>query len=261
MPSHIDRRKVLAEIDQRTWQLWMLSLLITGSLTFGFALFLFPSLQISISALRTHQTNLPQLVGGLLVLVLLGGIYIVLKQRELNALRNFVIASYITACEARDNYPRDSLTGVLDRSALPDLLKFENTRAERTHLPFSLVIFDIRNFTSLNEREGHMVGDLILKELALTLQKTVRQSDSVLRYEGDQFLCVLAGTPREGAGAFVRRVQTALERTSRLRTLTLDFGIASYREGMDVEALLAEAEGELTSKLAAGEPPSGSFAV
>jgi len=243
-----ERRKQLAEIERRSWQLWALSLMIMGLLALGIVLFFYPALRAPVEYFGHRHLNLPQLVLGLFSLVVLSGFYVVTKQRELNALRNFIIAAYTAAAVSRDAYPRDSLTGALDRSALPDVLRHESARAERTHSSLCLVLFDIQKFHLVNEREGNMVGDLVLKELALTLQRTARQTDTVLRYGGDQFLCLLAGTPREGADPFVRRIHIACERVSRLRNLILDFGIAVHQAGADPEATVAEAEQDLAAR-------------
>lgn len=254
MLPHAERRQQLAEIDRRGQQLWALSLIITGLLAFGIALIFYPALVGRVESLRIHHRDLPQLIGGLLTLVVLSGIYVFTKQRELNALRNLLIASYMAAAASRDDYPRDSLTSVLDRSALPDVMKKEAAHADQTRSPFCLVLLDIRHFRAINEQEGNMVGDLVLKELALALQRTVRQTDLVLRYAADQFLCLLVGTPQEGSEYFLQRAHNACGRVPRLRNLTLEAGIAVYKAGSDPDALLAEAERNLALKKQAGMP-------
>lgn len=248
MLPRAERRHQLAEIDRRSQQLWALSLMITGSLAFGIALILYPALSGRVESLRIHLRNLPQLVGGLLTLVVLSGIYVVTKQRELTALRNLLIASYMAAAASRDIYPRDSLSNALDRSALPEVLRQEAARTDQTRSPLSLVLLDIRRFHAINEREGNLVGDLVLKELALTLQRTVRQADLVLRYGADQFLCLLVGASPDGGACFLRRVNEACGRVARLRNLSLEAGVAVYQAGGNPEATVAEAERSLARK-------------
>lgn len=240
-----ENRKQLAEIERRSWQLWGLALLVMISLAFGIMLLVYPIVAGYVQIFEFGRKNLAHLVYGMLTLVILSGIYIVLKQRELNALRNFIVASYASAALFKENYPHDSLTGVLDRSALPELLKNESTRADRCHGPFCVVIFDISGFRKINEREGNLVGDLVLKEFALTLKRTIRQSDSVLRYGPDEFLCLLAGTPREGGEVFVRRAEKGCEHVARLQGLAFTLGLSARQVGVNPEDVVAHAEGEL----------------
>src|SRR5579872_6214046 len=97
MQEHPERRKQLLDIERRSWQLWAISLTITGGLSFGIALLLYPILNGYAEHLDLERRYLPQLVCGLLVLVVLFGVYAVMKQREMNAVRNFIIASYALA--------------------------------------------------------------------------------------------------------------------------------------------------------------------
>jgi diguanylate cyclase (GGDEF)-like protein len=136
----------------------------------------------------------------------------------------------------------------LARSALPEVLAQQCAQAERLRHPLCLVLFDIQEFSRINEREGNLAGDLVLKELARVLRTTVRLSDTVLRYGADQFLCFLAGTECNGAAAFVSRVHKACERVSRLRNLRLNVGISVYQAGADPEAIATDVERDLAAK-------------
>jgi diguanylate cyclase (GGDEF)-like protein len=243
-----EHRKQLAEIERRSWQLWGIALLMTGTLAFGILLLVYPVLAGYARRLELERRNLPQLAYGMLTLVILSGTYIVLKQRELNALRNFIVASYASAALTKEDYPHDPLTGLLDRSALPDLLKNESARADRSRGPFCVAIFDIHGFRMINEREGNLVGDLVLKEFALTLQRTIRQSDSVLRYGPDEFLCLLVGTPRAGGDVFVRRVEKGCEHVARLQGLTFTAGLSARPAGVNPEEVVAHAEVDLRQR-------------
>lgn len=246
-------------IERRSWQLWMISLTVMCSVTFGFTLLLYPVLEGYAEHLHLGRRGLPQLVYGLVVLVILTGVYTVLKQRELNALRNYIIASYASSGGSEDDYLHDSLTGALDRSVLPELLKDQSERADQVNGPFSVVILDIYGFGRINEREGNLVGDLVLKEFSMLLQRTVRHSDSVLRYGPDEFLCLLAGSPRQGAEIFVRRVEKGWERTARLRGFTFTTGVSEYRTGANPEEVLADAEANLAKAAPRSVSATASF--
>jgi diguanylate cyclase (GGDEF)-like protein len=248
MQARPERRKQLAEIERRSWQLWGISLTITGGLTFGITLLSYPVLQGYAEQLQFERRYLPQLVYGLLVLVVLSGIYTVMKQRELNALRNFIVASYGIGAASEGNYSTDALTGVLDRSALVELMRTASARANKIRAPFCLVIFDIWDFKTLNAREGNLVGDLVLKELALVLMRTIRKADWVMRYGPDEFLCLLESSSRQGGQAFVQRVEKGCARSDRLRGVRIITGLAEYSPGEDAELVVGDAERDLQKR-------------
>jgi len=241
-----ERRRHLREIERRGWQLWAVSLIITLALTLGIVLTLSPALREHVEFYAEEYEILPQLALGLVTLVVLSAFYLVAKQYELNQMRNFIVATYAESAMLRETCPADPLTGLLDRSALPEALLHEAARSERFHTPLCLVMLDIRGFTHLNQAQGNLAGDAILKDLARSLLAVARQTDTLLRYGADEFLCFLPGTPREGAEAFIRRVRAALKQVTRLRALVLDAGMAVYQEGRNAEAALAEAERQLS---------------
>lgn len=201
--------------------------------------------------IETRQAQvLPQLVFGLLTLVILASAYVITKQHELNEVRAFIISNYSDSALVRETLPRDPLTGVTDRRALSEVLNLETTRANRYRSTVGLVLLDIRGFSKINETEGNLAGDLVLKDLAGTLNSTVRKTDIVTRYGPDQFLCFLPGTEQRGAETFLRRLEKARLQSARLRGLTLDHGLTVYRKGDQPDALLAGLERELKAKRA-----------
>jgi diguanylate cyclase (GGDEF)-like protein len=118
------------------------------------------------------------------------------------------------------------------------------------------VLCDIRDFGKFNERAGNMAGDMVLKDIAQTLQATVRQTDTVLRYGADEFLCLLPRTDSAGGAAFVRRVRQASQRAARLRDFALDTGLAVYHSGSDVNVTLADAERDLATQKTSTTAPT-----
>lgn len=248
-------RKELLQLDKRSWHLLALSLSITIFLALGIAAFFFPVMKWRVFAFDVRIVRiLPQLTVGLLVLVILQASYIVGKQRELNELRNLIITRYSEIAALGADCPKDPLTGVLARRALPEVLQRESTWVDRYRIPLCLVLFDIRDFSKINTKEGNLAGDLVLKDLAQAIQATVRQTDSVLRYGPDEFLCILPRTDLAGGNAFTKRVGKECERLGRLRDLTLDIGTAVYEAGMDVNAVCVDAERDLSRRKGAPHP-------
>jgi diguanylate cyclase (GGDEF)-like protein len=261
MADRLERRKqhqgLMERIDQQNWHLWMVSFCITICLALAIASFFYPAIRWHVDRLEVLYGILPQLIMGLLTLVLLCVIYIVLKQRELNELRKFLIATDLEAQRLRQELPRDALTGSLDRRALPDVLKREVRWVDRYRVPLSLLLFNVRGFRAINASEGNLVGDEVLKSLAASIEATARQTDTILRYGPDRFLCFLPRTDPKGARAFARRVIEACQRNPRLRDLCLSFGIAEYHPGSGPEKLLADVDGALArTGGAASHPPA-----
>ena len=249
-PQNIYRE--LGDLDRRGWGLWVVSLSISVALATGFAALFVPALKGGIIKFGTrHLEFLPQLLTGLVTLVFLAGIYVVIKQRELNEVRRLLISTYAEVPLGREAYARDSMTGALDRRALPDILEMEAARANRYRAPFCLVLSDIRGFREINTQSGNLAGDLLIKDVGKILQSVVRKTDVVVRYGPDEFLCLLPATDCQGGEHFTGRVAKALEGSAQLRSVALDFGIAAYQPGLDADAVLAEAERDVERKRAA----------
>ncbi len=252
-----EQRRELAQIDRRVWHLWALSITVTLVLALAILVFFYPALKWRVYTLEPRVLEvLPQLILGLLALVVLESVYIIVKARELMELRNFILTIAADADRLSADYPWDTLTGVLDRRALPDIFQRETSWVDRYRIPLCLVLFDIREFSKINDKEGNLAGDVVLKELARTLQVTVRRSDSILRYGPDEFLCLLPRTDVEGGEAFIRRLGEACRASTRLRDLVVDSGLALYEAGRDANAVLAEAESILAVKREKARSPS-----
>ena len=86
---------------------------------------------------------------------------------------------------------RDSLTGLLNHAAIRDSLKREMDRARRDASPLTVVMIDVDNFKLINDTEGHMAGDGVLREVGHRLTGSIRPYDAVGRYGGDEFLLVM----------------------------------------------------------------------
>ena len=244
----------MERIDRRNWHLWMVGFCITICLSVAIASFFYPAIRWHVDRLEVSYGILPQLITGLLTLVLLCVIYITVKQHELNELRNYLIATNLEARRLREELPRDPLTGVLDRRALPDVMKREVTWVDRYRVPLSLLMFNVCGFRAMNAAEGNLAGDEILKSLAALIEKTARRTDTVLRYDADRFLCFLPRTDHAGAEAFARRVCEACRRNTRLKDLPYSFGSAEYRAAGNSEQILSEVEYNLVKMTQAGSP-------
>lgn len=87
----------------------------------------------------------------------------------------------------------DVLTGLVNRRLLQDRLASLYSAALRDNLSFAVAFIDLDNFKSLNDSKGHDAGDILLKEVARRLSCCVRESDTVARFGGDEFILLLRG--------------------------------------------------------------------
>lgn len=146
----------------------------------------------------------------------------------------------------------DPLTGIANERTVGRVLELELARAGRQGSEVSLALFDIDDFRSANERDGHHVGDDILRRVAAVLAESVRLVDTVGRIGGDEFVLVAPGA----AGAVVaRRVQEGIAALPAVagRAVSVSAGVARFpTDGSDAESLIAAATDALTKARDAG---------
>lgn len=101
--------------------------------------------------------------------------------------RNAIVRLRNERNQLRSRASTDSLTGALGRRALEEAVQAEY----RAQKPFAVLFVDIDHFKRVNDTFGHQTGDLVLREVALTLQEGRRGSDACGRYGGEEFVMVL----------------------------------------------------------------------
>jgi diguanylate cyclase (GGDEF)-like protein len=150
--------------------------------------------------------------------------------------------------EAQRRAQLDSLTGVLNRRSLLERLDAACQRAQARGLPLSLLFIDIDHFKSVNDTHGHLAGDACLRAVVASILAELRQSDTVGRYGGEEFVVLLSSADTATATAIAERIRA---RVADLRIegfavpigLTCSIGVAgSDISGVWDEALLAEAD-------------------
>jgi diguanylate cyclase (GGDEF)-like protein/PAS domain S-box-containing protein len=142
----------------------------------------------------------------------------------------------------------DPLTGAFNRYALAEILKRETSRAKRYDHSIGILMIDINRFKEVNDQHSHAAGDQILKRVAGILSSSIRDTDYVIRYGGDEFLLLLIETKGETQ---VVRARIAEEMVS-LRPekaidgfpITLSIGAAHWIPSSNVpmETILADAD-------------------
>lgn len=126
----------------------------------------------------------------------------------------------------------DGLTQVHNHRYFQDRLREEFRRAQRYDDPLSLILIDLDHFKAFNDTHGHQVGDIVLRDVAAALQRSVRETDLLARYGGEEFAILLPRTPLAGALTVAERVwrEVGTLRTGPQRTLdvTASVGVSSF---------------------------------
>jgi diguanylate cyclase (GGDEF)-like protein len=106
----------------------------------------------------------------------------------------------------------DPLTGVHNRRAYEKRIQEELARFERRREIFSMLMIDIDNFKSVNDRYGHWAGDRCLQEVTKLIEKILRGTDFLVRYGGEEFITILPGTDEQGICIVAERLRELVER-------------------------------------------------
>lgn len=159
------------------------------------------------------------------------------KQKELNAKLN-VLARH------------DALTGLYNRRAIEEVLEREHRRAKRYSRGLAVAIADLDDFKKINDKYGHNCGDMVLKHLAKTFLHWIRDTDSVGRWGGEEFLFVFSETSCEGAQIVAERIRSSLNSQKFLcgensLKLSITIGISYRIQQVSIEDMIHEADNAL----------------
>lgn len=141
----------------------------------------------------------------------------------------------------------DQLTGVLNRRGLDEAMMREIARAQRGGVELSVALLDIDNFKSLNDTYGHYVGDTALQHLVKVIKETVRPTDIVSRFGGEEFVILLPETNLEQAIEIITRLQRLLTKQFFLGNnerllITFSAGVSLFAAGEEQAAVLNRAD-------------------
>jgi diguanylate cyclase (GGDEF)-like protein len=141
----------------------------------------------------------------------------------------------------REQAAFDDLTGVFRRAAGIAAAEREIARARRQKSPLTVAFVDVDGLKQANDIRGHKAGDELLKGLASALKAGLRGQDLVLRYGGDEFVCVLPDTPMDAGGEKMRQIQAEAAKAG----FSFSVGVAELARSDDVVSLLGRADREL----------------
>jgi diguanylate cyclase (GGDEF)-like protein len=140
--------------------------------------------------------------------------------------------------QLKESAVTDGLTGIANHKSFVERLAVEFNRAQRYGSSLSLMMIDLDTFKEINDSYGHVVGDTVLKTIANTLKRNIRQSDFAARYGGDEFALILPETDIEKAYKVGEKLRNKVETTpialshDTIIHTTLSIGVSSYQASM-----------------------------
>lgn len=146
----------------------------------------------------------------------------------------------------------DGLTGLWNRNTVLERLQQELNRAERENGSIGLIMADLDHFKQVNDKHGHLAGDMVLREAARRMQVSLRSYDRIGRYGGEEFLVVVPGCTLEQTRVVAEKMRASVEEMPIITPdgelhVTLSLGVGRQRRtwGETAAALISSADAAL----------------
>ncbi len=142
----------------------------------------------------------------------------------------------------------DQMTGAFNRRGLDDIFKREAARADRNAQSLGVILIDLDNFKQINDSLGHPYGDSVLVNLVTVAKETLRPTDIVARFGGEEFVILLPDVEMEEALTIIQRLQNNLTKNSllqidnQLTSITFSAGVALRSFGEHQHSVLSRAD-------------------
>lgn len=150
--------------------------------------------------------------------------------------------------QLRELVQTDQMTGAFNRRGLDEIFKREAARADRNAQSLAVVLVDLDNFKQINDNLGHQYGDRVLTNLVTVAKETLRPTDIVARFGGEEFVILLPDVEIEEALTIIHRLQNNLAKNSSLQvnnqsmSITLSAGIALRSFGEHQNSVISRAD-------------------
>ncbi len=138
--------------------------------------------------------------------------------------------------EASVKAVKDAVTGLPNRQAYDERIEQEFNRWKRFGEPLGLIVWDIDDFKKINDRYGHRSGDKALRVMGEKLKETIRETDFIGRYGGEEFVVLLVGTDLEGVKEVAEKMRLRIEKIAlkandeQIR-MTISGGLSMFQHG------------------------------
>ncbi|MDP3482817.1 MAG: diguanylate cyclase [Sulfuricella sp.] len=181
-------------------------------------------------------------IGQQLFALRLGGDDFLIKPIEPAHLVSVVASRVERSRVLRSFMVRDSLTGLLNHTAIKEQLEIQLARTRRLNGKLSFAMLDIDHFKLVNDTYGHSVGDRVLKSLSRLLQQRLRETDIVGRYGGEEFAVILNDTDGPAAVKVLDQIREDLSCIRHLASgkefsITFSGGVADFPHFLDAGTL------------------------
>jgi diguanylate cyclase (GGDEF)-like protein len=215
----------------------------------GLLAVLFPAAFLGQGNIHFEVTVSRPLVLGLMTLLALLNTYLISRRLEIRRVREELISRTIQHELVQQQSFTDPLTEIYNRHSLEDMAGRFISHAQRRKKPLTLLMIDVDHFKEVNTRFGHLTGDVVLANTAALLKNSVRGSDAVFRYGGDEFLVILADTSAIDARHVMERITAGVAEWNRAKhlegfELSLSIGAAEWSEGQTLDGLLDSADNQ-----------------
>ena len=221
----------------------------------------------AISLALTLPENLRfTLSGHIFSIFFLAGLIVIINELQNKARRRAFDVAFdmaVSASRGATLSNRDEVTGGYNRRHLMNMLELEVARMDRFEQPLGVVMFDLDNFKRVNDTNGHIAGDAVLRQVFAAASESLRGIDTLARYGGDEFVIILPGASAQSAYQTATRVRVHVLESLRQRfdpdslesQVTLSLGAISVDvgENIDINSIIERADAQLYQAKRAGK--------
>ncbi len=177
----------------------------------------------------TLSYNIAGFVTGVISIVL----YMLFKQNQFNELNDKFLRSSF----------RDELTQLYNRKLLDLIVEFQETQFKHQHEDYSMMMMDVDGFKEMNDKHGHVFGDIVLRSISECIREITRNSDFVVRFGGDEVVVIQSNASPASVENFFRRLEEKMKASCQLEIpISISYGYAMRTECETPEAVLKLAD-------------------
>ena len=133
----------------------------------------------------------------------------------------------------------DKLTKLYNRLKIDELLLKQVNIFKRYNVPFSIILFDVDNFKSINDNFGHDVGDFVLEKISKISKDSIRKTDEIGRWGGEEFIIICTNTNNEEASILAEHLRTGLLTSDfgKVGKVTISLGVSSFNSSDNISTI------------------------